>query len=135
MSDEQGVAKTNPVPERDQDNPLKDRLHESPVPDNRLSGEQMPLTEAAVGYGNEGPERTVAGEDNVDYRPAPSAPQFGPAISGDTGPAEDTHEIGSYAEGGSHNLGNRQTELLDKQGGRTMTGYPDYYRPEEQREQ
>src|SRR5690349_3115457 len=123
------------IPQRDQVSPLKERLGESPVPDNRLSGEQMPLREAAIGYGNGGPEETVVGEDHIDYHPAPSAPQFDPAISGDTGPAEDTHEIGSYAEGGSHDLGNRQTQELDKQGGKTMTGYPDYYRPEDEREQ
>lgn len=129
MSDEQTI------PERDQDSPMKERLGETPVPDNRLSGKNMPMREAAVGHGNAGPEQTVVGEDHLDYHPSPSAPQFGPALGGDTGPAEDTHEIGSYAEGGSRDLGNRQTELLDKRGGKSMTGYPDYYRPEEEREE
>jgi hypothetical protein len=123
------------VPDGEHDSPLKERLRATPVADNSLSGELMPMDVASVGYGNGGPEETVVGEDRIEYRPTPEAPQFGPAISGDTGPAEDTHEIGSFREGGSQGYGNRQIEKLDKRGGKSMTGYPDYYRPEEEREE
>ncbi len=135
MTDRTDRTEENTTTQGEHESRLKEQMHATPIPDNSLSGDLMPLREAAVGYGNAGPEQTVVGEDVPHYHPAPSAPQFGPAISGNTGPDEDTHEIGSYAESGSQGIGNRQTERRDKKGGKAMTGYPDYYRPEDEREQ
>jgi hypothetical protein len=129
------MTEENPAAQGEHDDPLREQMRATTVPDNSLSGELMPLREAAVGDGNAGPMETVVGEDQIDYHPAPEAPQFGSAISGNTGPVEDTHEIGSYGKGGVQGTGNRRTRRRDRKGGRTMTGYPDYYRPEEEAEQ